>query len=131
MNEFMYILKPMIHRSLHYLVVRIDYEANHIKEILSQFHQHFLRAFFIRKSFWQLFSSYVLAKKALLYEKRTCKMLMKLTPCLKLVLNSSSVTLNIVMWSRNIIMNSSFKGLYLFYNIGLINFANCYGESLS
>jgi len=28
-----------------------------------QFHQHFTRAFFVQKSFWQLFSSYVLAIK--------------------------------------------------------------------
>jgi len=28
-----------------------------------QFHQHFLRTFFIRKSFWQPFSSYISAKK--------------------------------------------------------------------
>jgi hypothetical protein len=33
------------------------------KSVRSQFHQHFLRAFFLRKSFWQLCSSYVLAKK--------------------------------------------------------------------
>ncbi len=49
-----------------------------------QFHQRFMRAFFVRKSFRQLFSSYILAlakcTKALLYEKCVCKMLMvKLT----------------------------------------------------
>jgi hypothetical protein len=37
-------------------------------------------AFFIRKSFWQLFSSFALAKKALWYKKCARKMLMKLTP---------------------------------------------------
>jgi len=39
-----------------------------------------MRALFIWKCFAELFSSYVLGKKALLYEKRTRKMLMKLTP---------------------------------------------------
>jgi len=36
--------------------------------------------FYVRKWFAQLFSSYVLAKKALWNEKRFCKKLMKLTP---------------------------------------------------
>ncbi len=47
---------------------------------LSQFYQRFMHALFVPKCFAQLFSSYVLAKKALLYKKRACKMLMKFTP---------------------------------------------------
>jgi len=46
------------------------------------FHQHFMPAFFVRKSFWQLFSTYVTREKLpkrLLYEKGARKMLMKLT----------------------------------------------------
>ncbi len=50
------------------------------KDTFRRFHQRFTHAFFVRKSFWQLFSCYVLAKKALSYEKRASKMLMKLTP---------------------------------------------------
>jgi hypothetical protein len=52
-----------------------------------QFHQYFVHAFFVRKSFRQLFSSYVLAKKALSYEKNRRKMLMKLTPSLSTYLS--------------------------------------------
>jgi len=37
-----------------------------------------MRAVFVRKCFAQLFSRYVLAKKALTYEKRVRKMLVKL-----------------------------------------------------
>jgi len=48
----------------------------------SQFHQHFTPAFFIRKSFEQLFSAQSSALKKLSYEKRMHKMLMKLTPAL-------------------------------------------------
>jgi len=51
-----------------------------IKSYWCQFDQHFMKAFFVQKSFRQLFSSYVLAKKALSYEKSARKMLMKLTP---------------------------------------------------
>jgi len=40
---------------------------------LSQFHQHFKRTFFKRKCFAQFFSSYVLAKKALLYKNTHVK----------------------------------------------------------
>jgi hypothetical protein len=38
-----------------------------------QFHQRFMRAFFVPKSFWQLFSSYILAKKALSYKNARVK----------------------------------------------------------
>jgi len=48
--------------------------------IRSQFHQHFTLVFFVQKSFWQLFSCHILAKKALSYKKCVHKMLMKLTP---------------------------------------------------
>jgi len=46
-----------------------------------QFHQHFTCAFFIQKSFWQLFSSYVSRKKLpkrLSHKKGRHKMLMKI-----------------------------------------------------
>jgi len=49
-----------------------------VEPTLSQFRQHFTRAFFIHKCFEQLFSSYILTKKALSYEKHAHKMLMKL-----------------------------------------------------
>jgi len=45
-----------------------------------QSHQHFTCAFFVQKCYAQLFSSYILAKKALSYEKRAHKMFMKFTP---------------------------------------------------
>jgi len=45
-----------------------------------QFHQRFTRAFFVRKSFRQLFSAYSLALNKLSYKKISRKMLMKLTP---------------------------------------------------
>jgi len=64
-----------------------------LRQLFCQFHQHFMRAFFVRKCFAQLFSSYVLVKKALSYEKRTLKMLMKLTPCWK-----SKVATCILRW---------------------------------
>ncbi len=63
-------------------------------ETCRQFHQHFTCAFFIRKIIAQLFFSYILAlakgfwrEKALLYEKRARKMLMKLTPGLTTIEN--------------------------------------------
>ncbi len=40
-----------------------------------QFHQHFPRAFFVRKSFLAAFSSYVLPLAKNSYEKIACKML--------------------------------------------------------
>jgi len=43
-----------------------------------QFHKHFTRTFYVRKSFEQLLSA--LALNELSYEKCACKMLMKLTP---------------------------------------------------
>jgi hypothetical protein len=49
-----------------------------------QFHQCFTNMFFVRKSFWQLFSSYVFGfvifGAKILYEKGARKVLMKLTP---------------------------------------------------
>jgi len=55
----------------------------HFISYYSQFHQHFTRTFFVQKCFAQLFSSYVLAKEALLYKKRWHKVLMKLIPNLR------------------------------------------------
>jgi len=63
--------------------------------------------FLVQKSFQQVFSSYVLAKKALSYKKLARKMLMKLTPggskrieelsrIWGLILGSSQVTKSIV-----------------------------------
>jgi len=37
--------------------------GKHFTNTSRQYHQHFTRAFFVWKSFWQLFSSCVLAKK--------------------------------------------------------------------
>jgi len=55
--------------------------------ICRRFHQRYTHAFFVQnfgakkhKCFTQLFSSYVLARKALSYKKHARKMLMKLTP---------------------------------------------------
>ncbi len=58
-------------------------------DIRCQFHLHFMHAFFCTKVF---FSSYALAKKALLYKKRPHKMLMKLTPGLVVGLRSKTLT---------------------------------------
>jgi hypothetical protein len=48
-----------------------------------QFLQYFTNVFFVQKSFWQLFSSYMQVEKklnkALSYKKCACEMLMKLT----------------------------------------------------
>ncbi len=44
-----------------------------------QFHQHYTRAFFVRTSFRQLFSSYKYVEKRRLYKKCVRKMLIKLT----------------------------------------------------
>jgi len=51
-------------------------------ESCRQFHQCFLRAFFVRKLHFAAFSS---QKKALSYEKNTRKMLMKLAPGLNFI----------------------------------------------
>jgi len=59
-------------------------EGSHVgKDILktwSQFHQHFTYEFYVRTSFRQLFSIYVLALGRNLYKKFVHKTLMKLTP---------------------------------------------------
>jgi hypothetical protein len=47
--------------------------------IWCQFHQRYMRAFFVWRPFWQVFLVRF-RQKALLYEKRAHKMLMKLTP---------------------------------------------------
>jgi len=71
------------------------FRLSHGKSSLESISSTFLQAFFIRKSFWQLFSSYVLAKKSTF----TQKTLMKLTPDVNfetfdhfIVNNSFSVT---------------------------------------
>jgi len=63
---------------LNTLIARFDREFFIALAASRQFHQHFKRGFFVRKSFWQLFSSYILAKKALSNKKCARKMLMKL-----------------------------------------------------
>jgi len=51
-------------------VLKTNFNRENATAFRCQFHQHFLRAFFVRKSFWQLF---------LTYEKGANLMLMKLT----------------------------------------------------
>ncbi len=50
-----------------------------------QFHQHFMRKFFVQMSFQQLFSSYMYVKEQRSYKKCVRKMLMKLTANKKIV----------------------------------------------
>ncbi len=53
-------------------------KLNLIEAGVSQFHQRFTHAFFVRKSFWKLFSASSLALNKLLYENFARKMLIKL-----------------------------------------------------
>jgi hypothetical protein len=54
----------------------------------SQFHLHFMHAFFLREQIEQLFSAYSLALNKLSYEKWACKMLMKLSPDTRVLLHT-------------------------------------------
>ncbi len=53
------------------------FDVNH--SVMSQFHQHFMSSFFIRKSFFYLRFGFVIFGANFLYEKHGCKTLMELT----------------------------------------------------
>jgi len=55
-----------------------------------QFHQHFMRSFFVRKSFLAAFSSYVLSSVKNSYKKCVLKTLMKLTAEVKQIARTAT-----------------------------------------
>jgi len=97
-------------------------------ETFGQFHQNFMRKFFIRKYFFSPKSFCQSQKvtrenicKALSYKKRACKMMMKWTPCLRMQIEAPKCKFKEQhqFWSKNMNMSTDMRRVALsYFNMG-------------